>query len=540
LYPGLLASQSLIRLLHLYEAGLIEVPEQLLKVKVMTVLFQILTRTLQSQKDDGSWGKSGNREETAYALITLANVDSLPFVTPIAGQIESAISKGRKYLKTNGVLETMKLSPKDYVWRGKIAYGVENVSHSYVLAALNTPVPQFLLGPRVSNLVNIPAKRLGTFAKFYAKLPMFSKMEIWKLKAWLIEGYLFLPDLEKMKLGVFNRAMIDDEKYFEYLPFSWTAPNGLENIHCGAQTLYDMMMLSLLNYQVDQLFDGVVIRGDLVVIGQLREAIEKLCSKQVGLSRTLTRSNTRTLTRTNTTATIRSPKPIVNGIADDASSLEQFDGNLYSQLKEFINYVLTYPRIQNANNIDKSNLLHELKAYLLAQTQQCEDGIKIRRHNYAKVYSSAPSTYSRWVRNTGADYLSSQYAFAFLTCLISNGEEGPTSEIRYIAQDCCSRLSVVCRLFNDYGSLERDRKESNLNSLMFPEFEGDEKSESELRKELIRLTKYERKCLDTSFQELQEACGLRHRRLYEMTRLFYNASEIYTEVYEVRDLSKWI
>jgi len=201
---------------------------------------------------------------------------------------------------------------------------------------------------------------------------------------------------------------------------------------------------------------------------------------------------------------------------------------------------LTYPRIQNANGIDKSNLLHELKAYLLAQTQQCEDGIKIRRQNYAKVYSNPPSTYSRWVRNTGADYLSSQYAFAFLSCLISNGAEGPTSEIRYIAQDCCSRLSVVCRLFNDYGSLERDRKESNLNSLMFPEFEGDEKSEIELRKELIRLTKYERKCLETSFKELQDVCGVRHRRLYEMTRLFYNASEIYTEVYEVRDLSKWI
>lgn len=506
----------------------------------MTVLFQILNRTLQSQNDDGSWGKSGNREETAYAIITLANVDSLPFVTPIAGQIESSISKGRKYLKTNGVLENMKLSPKEHVWRGKIAYGVENVSHSYVLAALNSPVPQFLLGPRVSDLVTIPVKRLGTFANFYAKLPMFSKMEIWKLKAWLIEGYLFLPDLEKMKLSLFSRAMIDDEKYFEYLPFSWTAPNGLESIHCGAQTLYDMMMLSLLNYQVDQLFDGIVVRGDLAIIGQLREAIEKLCSTQAGLSRTLTRSNTRTLTRMNTTASTRPPQPIVNGIKDDTSSLEQFDGNLYSQLKEFINYVLTYPRIQNAHNIDKSNLVHELKAYLLAQTQQCEDGIKIRRQNYAKVYSSAPSTYSRWVRNTGADYLSSQYAFAFLSCLVSNGEEGPTSEIRYIAQDCCSRLAVVCRLFNDYGSLERDRKESNLNSLMFPEFEGDEKSEIALRKELICLTKYERKCLETSFQELQEACGVRHRRLYEMTRLFYNASEIYTEVYEVRDLSKRI
>ena len=93
----------------------------------MIVLFQILTRTLQSQNEDGSWGKKGNREETAYALITLANVDSLPFVTPIAGQIETAISKGRKYLNATGALENLKLTPNDYVWSGKIAYGVEHV-----------------------------------------------------------------------------------------------------------------------------------------------------------------------------------------------------------------------------------------------------------------------------------------------------------------------------------------------------------------------------------------------------------------------------
>ena len=157
-YPSLLASQGLIRLLNLYESSLLEIPEQLLKVKVMVVLFQILSRTLQQQNEDGSWGVRGSREETSYAIITLANVDSLPFVTPVAGQIESAISRGRKYLKSINALDDIKLTPKDYIWTGKISYGVENVCHSYVLAAINTPVPQFLLGPRVSALVNIPSQ----------------------------------------------------------------------------------------------------------------------------------------------------------------------------------------------------------------------------------------------------------------------------------------------------------------------------------------------------------------------------------------------
>ena len=513
-YPSMLASQALIRLLHLYETSLLEVPEKLLQVKVMVVLFQILSRTLQQQNQDGSWGPLGSREETAYAIITLANVDSLPFVTPVAGQIEAAISRGRKYLKSINALEEIKLTPKDYIWTGKISYGVENVCHSYVLAALNTPVPQFLLGPRVSALVNIPAKRLGSFAKFYSKLPMFKGVETWKIKAWLIEGYLFLPDLEKARLGVFDRSGLEEEKYFEYLPFSWTGPNGLENINAGAQTLFDMMMVSMINYQVDEFFDAVVAQGDLFNIAQLRKSIERLFS---GLR-------------------VSPSRDIVNGV----DSLPDYDQEIYHQLEDFLNFVVTYPRIQNASDNDKSLLRLELKAYLLAHTQQCEDSIRLRRQKVQSTYSSPPSSYMRWVRNTAADHLSAQYAFAFMVCLL--GEDAdylPSSEVRFIAQDVCTHLSVICRMFNDYGSLDRDRKESNLNSLFFPEFEGTSKSDQQLRGELVKLTKYERKCLSLSFEELRLACGGQHKRVYDMTRLFYNASEIYTEVYEVRDLSTW-
>lgn len=477
----------------------------------MVVLFQILSRTLQQQNEDGSWGVRGSREETAYAIITLANIDSLPFVTPVAGQIESAISRGRRYLKSTNALDDVTLTPKDYIWTGKISYGVENVCHSYVLAALNTPVPQFLLGPRVSALVNIPSKRLNSFVKFYAKLPMFEGVDTWKIKAWLMEGYLFLPDLERMRMGVFSRA-IDDDKYFEYLPFSWTGPSGLEKINAGAQTLFDMMMISMVNYQVDEFFDSVVARGDLYTIAQLRRSIDRLF---IGLRKGLTRD-------------------VVTGV----ESLGEYDQDIYHQLEDFLRFVVSYPRIQNASANDQRQLQLELKAYLLAHTQQCEDSIKLRRQNWQKTYTTPPSGYLRWVRNTAADHLSSQYAFAFLMCLLGNDEDYlPTPEIKYIAQDCCTHLSVVCRMFNDYGSLERDRKECILNSMFFPEFEGSQKAEKDLRTDLLRLTKYERKCLAMSFEELETVCGARHRRVYDMARLFYNASEIYTEVYEIRDLN---
>jgi len=507
----MLAAQALSRLLHLYETILLDIPERLLQVKVMVVLFQILVRTLQQQSEDGSWGPNGSREETSYAIIALANVDSLPFISPIAGQIEMAITRGRKYLKSIKALEDLGLTPKDYIWAGKVSYGVENVCHSYCLAAMNTQVPQYLLGPRVSQLVTIPAKRVGSFCKFYSRLPMFEDVDSWKIKAWLIEGYLFLPDLERMRLGVFSRGGMDEDKYFEYLPFSWTGPNGLENINCGAQTMFDMMIISMVNYQVDEFFDGVVARGDLSNIKLLRTNIEKLFSEP------------------------QSRRSESNG-----DQLPSYDQDIYYQLSDFLQFVMTYPRIRNASDKDKLHLERELRLYLLAHTQQCEDSIRLRRQSSQKVYETSPLSYIRWVRNTAADHLSSQYAFAFLICLLGVDQEYlPTSEIKFIAQDCCTHLSVICRMFNDYGSLDRDKKEANLNSMFFPEFNGEDKDDKILRDELVNLTKYERKCLALSFEELKEACGERHQRIYDMVRLFYNASEIYTEVYEVKDLSTW-
>lgn len=510
----MLASQSLIRLLYLYENNLLDLSESFLQVKVMVVLFQILSRVLQQQNKDGSWGSLGSREETAYAVITLANCDSLPFVIPIAGQIETAISQGRKFLKANSDLEDFKLTFSDYIWAGKVSYGVETVCHSYILAALNTPVPQFHLGPRVTALVNVPGKRFNKFVKFFATLPMLAQVEPWKLKAWLIEGYLFLPDLERMRLDIFGRECMDEDKYLEYVPFSWIAPSGLESINASAQLLFDMMMISMINYQVDEFFDGVVARRDVFTIAQLRTNIEHLFSGS-GLN-------------------ISPTKNAVNGV----KGLEYNDHDIYRQLESFLRFVVAYPRIQNASANDKAQLQLELKSYLLAHIQQCEDNIKLSCQIRQKMYDSPPSSYIRWVHSTASDHLSSNYAFAFLVCLLSRDDDFfPTSEIRYIAQDCCMHLSVVCRMFNDYGSLERDRKESNLNSMFFPEFNGEQQSDGELRKELVTLANYERECLALSFDKLKRVCRERHRRIYEMVRLFYNASEIYNEVYEVKDLS---
>ena len=44
---------------------------------------------------------------------------------------------------------------------------------------------------------------------------------------------------------------------------------------------------------------------------------------------------------------------------------------------------------------------------------------------------------------------------------------------KYLAQVLVRHLAAMCRMYNDYGSIARDRAEQNDNSVNFPEFHGE-------------------------------------------------------------------
>ncbi|KAL9634582.1 MAG: hypothetical protein Q9164_004008 [Protoblastenia rupestris] len=101
-YPIMLMSESLIRLLNFWDRGIVKpLPDGLIHNKIPLVLFQALLQTLQKQNIDGSWSPKPSREITAYTIIALANLVSLPFVSELAAQIESAIDSGRLFITTN-------------------------------------------------------------------------------------------------------------------------------------------------------------------------------------------------------------------------------------------------------------------------------------------------------------------------------------------------------------------------------------------------------------------------------------------------------
>ena len=105
----------------------------------------------------------------------------------------------------------------------------------------------------------------------------------------------------------------------------------------------------------------------------------------------------------------------------------------------------------------------------------------------------------------------------------------------------------MCRQYNDYGSIVRDRLESNLNSVNFPEFgalgEDDGVVEDDsavstveegLKADLFAVAEYERKCLQLAKGELNKLVS---KRTQDMLSLFVDVTDLYWQIYVARDIA---
>lgn len=442
-------------MLQLCESGQLSL-DNLLRSEVFVVTFQILLRILNDETKEDSWIGHSNTLEGAEILSFLGPL-SLP-LSSIRDKVESAIFSGSKPNRN---------VPRNTLWK----------------------------------LSNVPYEKIEKLAKFYQAMPIFNKVDPWKIQAWLVEGYLFKSELLCRCPEIFARKATTD-LYLDYIPFSLTAANGLGNFGLSAQILLDLMTVSVVIFHTDEFFDGIVKDHDL--------------------------------------SDLRTVLSLPGNCRDILVRLQACDRPVHQQLSTLLQFVLEFPRIQDAGKNEKAQLDTELKAYLLASVHQCEDNDRFRKQFSTDVYLSPASSYIKWVRTTAVEHGSWQYAFAFLMCLQSRHSHFELDvETRYIVQDCVSRLSTLARMHNDYGSITRDRKEANLNSIFFPEFFGDSKSDQKLREELDRVARYESRCFISAFKELGRVCG-RQSPVFRIVDFFRRITEIYNNVYRMRDLSNWL
>ncbi|KAL8687225.1 MAG: hypothetical protein Q9218_006544 [Villophora microphyllina] len=134
-YPTMVMARALTELLHPGSAaGLATRQSTSLMEKVATILSECLRKTLQSQHTDGSWGIIGPREETAYAILILVSLISLPLARSLRKQATVALQRGRKALRN------LAGRKPEYLWIEKVSYGSKSLAETYVVPAMHTSI----------------------------------------------------------------------------------------------------------------------------------------------------------------------------------------------------------------------------------------------------------------------------------------------------------------------------------------------------------------------------------------------------------------
>ena len=182
-------------------------------LKVCIALFQACTRTLFEQRDNGSWESSP--EQTAYAILTLAEARHLCFFKDFQFQLKCSIENGAAFL------ETCSARPPERYWTSKTSYSVKLVIEAYVLAALrvSTALGQKQDLGRALGLSD-RVSQMSRYMPLLQRTKLFSSMPEWQLWASLVESALFIPLLQARRLEVFPRDdfKVTKDTYLDIIP----------------------------------------------------------------------------------------------------------------------------------------------------------------------------------------------------------------------------------------------------------------------------------------------------------------------------------
>ncbi|OJZ91051.1 hypothetical protein ASPFODRAFT_203518 [Aspergillus luchuensis CBS 106.47] len=133
-YYGIMhMAQSLVPVRVLWDQGCLPgLTEDIIQDRIPQCLQEVLNRVICGQNDDGSWGNMHGAEETAYAIIALAQLASHAAIAGDYSKADLAIARGKQFL-----LETWTMGQKpDRIWTGKVMHGISYVHDAHVLAAL--------------------------------------------------------------------------------------------------------------------------------------------------------------------------------------------------------------------------------------------------------------------------------------------------------------------------------------------------------------------------------------------------------------------
>ncbi|MCJ1349833.1 hypothetical protein MMC31_008074 [Peltigera leucophlebia] len=543
----ILLAEAFVDLLQLWDKGTLKLqPEHLLRDFIPVILIQILNRTLLTQSSEGGRSTHESPEISAYAILTLVAVSTLPWFDLLGTEIQSALEAERQFLS----LSQHEWTKPSYIWIEKVTYGSSNLSEAYCLAAMNARKPPVAWSDRVSNLVHISAGSICKICEFLSSLEVYHGEPIWKLKASALEGLAFLPRLKTAGDNILKGQEGTKKEYFNYIPITWATVNNVKEVFMDADLLLEMMVLTVCNFRVDEYMENVVVNfmHDESDLAKAKAVVRMLCTQgEAGNFET----------RKDPHEALAGPIHGSDNNSDKITELEQCSDlvSFKAMIGYYVKAVLYHLRVRQASPSDQCQLRIELQAFLLSHIDHIQDNARYSKCNFlpaktAAIFLNPCTSYYSWAHSTGAVSVSCPFSFAFFTSLLGSsplrrGDCFPLLGRNYLAADLCFHLAVMSRMYNDYGSITRDRLEANINSINFPEFHTSPVHDPEAKKQdletnLLALAQYERECVDTIAErlvtDLRTSFGDGAAKARGLT-LFVGVTALYADMYVAKDFS---
>ncbi len=522
--------------------------DKTMQSRVAICLYQACYRTLLGQDNDGSWNSSD--EETAYGTLILSEARRLDLFRDFDVQLCSAIDRAVTFVRCPNNTRPQCL------WVEKVSYSSPLLTETYRLAALkaSTILPVRRVGSSLREDTSVVPK----LAKLWLRTPLFSATPEWEIRASMVEGTLFRPIVREHRLSVFTRKGVEEDKYFDVIPLAWPTCNNRARTFAPSVFLFEGMMAALLNYQVDEFMEavaGINYAGNIPELRRLIDDVISSISKESCVGNVSDAScNGSAINGVNGSSTNGS------GMVGEANGHRNHHNGITEPerqevlvpLRKFVTRALTHPLILSASPWDRKNITCELRIYLQTHVTQSEDNMLLKQDKFADGVMR--EHFFRWVRTTSADHTSATYTFNFVSgllgSLIENGRDCfYSTQEKYYAAAACQHLATMCRMYNDHGSAARDHDEGNVNSIDFPEFDlystALGSNELTARKDnLFEVAQYERSCLEEAFRQLEKHAAktntadaqARKTRQMEIWRLFYNVTDLFGQIYVLRDI----
>ncbi|KAK2874910.1 hypothetical protein FQN49_001949 [Arthroderma sp. PD_2] len=511
-YPTMLMCEALMSYLHRWNEGdLAALPDDLMKFQLPITLFQALIRTVRTQNQDGSWGSSNSAEETAYALLILKRVASFSFTDMITAEVKEAIRRGLQFILTRG----QRLPADDQLWLDKTLYALPTVSDVYIMAAVRPEETDDKLAETPRKLVaDMSTTMVHKMAEYFAQLPSQAETPKWVIQASVVEAVLLGQRLKE--LDIFSTGKALGDKYIKYGACFWTlANNASPDYLLSTEVIYSMVELSVGLFQEDEVMETSLVNLPESTTATLAGYIDGLCHDTSPCKDTYPNASASG----------------TNGSDTDEETLSHLK-RVQQNIERWFRFALEDNLPTKSSPYDRRELQQELKMATLAAIQQAKASRPLKNGSVGHPHSA--QTFYNWLHTSAVHDVKSAVVSKSLICKIGNkgGEVFTTAREKYLAEKLWRQISVEGRLWNDLGSIERDRAASNLNSVDFPEFSTPQslRADGDVQTQLTQLAEYEHKCsllCVNDLTQILESSGRRKIALY--LQMYYRCCVNYSE-----------